>query len=107
MRGGYRREIFSSSSRAFIRSQILSEWATSVLGGYFDAEWQDATRELWREMDSGKCRFVTSETTVAEIEDAPLAVRSGFNAVNLLRGYPPIRIVAPLQLLHANDPEDL
>lgn len=26
---------------------------TSVLGGYFDEEWQAATRELWRQMEAG------------------------------------------------------
>jgi hypothetical protein len=28
---------------------------------------------------------------------------AGFNAVNLLRGYPSVRIVSPLELIHEND----
>jgi predicted nucleic acid-binding protein len=32
---------------------------------------------------------------------------SGFNAVNLLQGYPPVRIVAPTFLLHGNEEEEL
>ena len=30
---------------------------------------------------------------------------SGFNAVNLLQGYPPVRIVAPTFLIHGDDQE--
>lgn len=30
---------------------------------------------------------------------------SGFNAVNLLQGYPPVRIVAPTFLIHGYDQE--
>jgi len=33
---------------------------TSVVGGYFDDEWKDATRELWRQMEKGLFRFTTS-----------------------------------------------
>jgi len=28
---------------------------------------------------------------------------AGFNAVNLLQGYPAVRIVSPLELIHEND----
>ena len=27
---------------------------TSVIGGYFDDEWKDATQELWRQMEQGR-----------------------------------------------------
>ena len=27
---------------------------TSVIGGYFDDEWKDATQELWRQMEAGR-----------------------------------------------------
>jgi hypothetical protein len=32
---------------------------------------------------------------------------SGFNAVNLLQGYPPIRIVAPTSLIHGHEEKDI
>ncbi len=32
---------------------------------------------------------------------------AGFNAVNLLRGYPSIRIVNPLELIHGNEKEEI
>ncbi len=31
---------------------------------------------------------------------------SGFNAVNLLQGWPPVRIVSPLELIHENDEDE-
>lgn len=32
---------------------------------------------------------------------------TGFNAVNLLQGYPTLRIVSPLELIYANEDKDL
>lgn len=32
---------------------------------------------------------------------------SGFNAVNVLQGYPPVRIVAPTFLIHGYEEKDL
>ena len=40
---------------------------TSVIGGYFDAEWQEPTRELWRQMEMGLFGFVTSVITSHEL----------------------------------------
>ncbi len=51
---------------------------TSVLGGYFDDEWMEATRELWRPMEAGQWRFLSSDTTTKEIEGAPENVRDLF-----------------------------
>jgi predicted nucleic acid-binding protein len=48
---------------------------TSVIGGYFDDEFKDATRELWRQMEVGKFRFVTSLITADELAEAPTQVR--------------------------------
>ncbi|HEY5793108.1 MAG TPA: hypothetical protein VIS74_07405 [Chthoniobacterales bacterium] len=48
---------------------------TSVLGGYFDDEWQEPTQELWRQMEEGQWRFVCSDVTTEEIEGAPERVR--------------------------------
>jgi predicted nucleic acid-binding protein len=145
---------------------------TSAIGGYFDDEWKDATRELWRQMEAGQWRFVTSVVAVDELALAPEPVRglfwgsfatnqllemtreiqqlaqayvthgvvsekykddarhvaactvhgigllvswnfkhlvnvrreAGFNGVNLLKGYPSVRIVNPLELIY--EPED-
>ena len=48
---------------------------TSVIGGYFDNEWQTPTRELWKQMQTGKFRFVTSHVTMDEMINAPEHVR--------------------------------
>lgn len=142
---------------------------TSVIGGYFDAEFTAATRELWRQMERGRYRFYASSISVDEVSRAPDEVRTlmantfadsdsilsltseaaklaahymaakvvpvryaedadhvavavvhkmdlvvswnfkhlvnihrekGFNAVNRLQGYPPVRIVNPLELIY-------
>ena len=52
---------------------------TSVIGGYFDDEWKDATQELWRQMEQGRFRFLSSDVTTQEIEDAPGNVRDLFD----------------------------
>ena len=147
----------------------------SVIGGYFDDEWRDATRELWRQMEAGQYRFLTSAVTADELSTAPERVcdlfadtfpaeallgitaeserlaaaymerhilpprytddarhvavctvtqleylvswnfrhlvnverEKGFNAVNLLQGYRPIRIVNPLELIYGNQDQSL
>ena len=148
---------------------------TSVIGGHFDAEWRDATRELFRQAGAGLYRLVTSVVTAREILGAPPEVRehfaatfadpaqiheltdeaellaraylaagvvppkyaddarhvaiatvhglgvivswnfhhlanlrreAGFNAANLLQGYPQVRIVSPLELIHENDEDE-
>jgi predicted nucleic acid-binding protein len=48
---------------------------TSVLGGYFDDEFKEATQELWRQMEQGRFRFLTSLVTVDELTEAPERVR--------------------------------
>ena len=53
---------------------------TSVIGGYFDKEWMNATRELWRQMELGLYRFVTSTVTPDELILAPERVRALFAA---------------------------
>ena len=148
---------------------------TSVIGGYFDAEFQADTRALWRLKEAGLFRFVSSQLVIDELVKAPERVRelmrasfdvedvldvsvemeelaaaymaqkivpaafaddaqhvavcsvarldylvswnfkhlanvrreSGFNAVNLLQGYPPVRIVAPTFLIHGHEEKDL
>ena len=148
---------------------------TSVLGGYFDEEWKEATQELFRQMEMGLWKFVCSDVTRDEIQGAPEPVRelfantfppesllrpndemddlaavyvaqkvvppkygddalhvavctvsginllvswnfkhlvslqreSGFNAVNLVQGYPTIRIVSPMELIYGNQDQNL
>ena len=146
---------------------------TSVIGGYYDAEFMDDTRALWRLREAGRFRFVSSVIVDQEITGAPVRVRelmaktfttadmlpmttealelsghymaqkvvpvdytddarhvavcsvarldylvswnfkhlanvrreAGFNAVNVLQGYPPVHIVAPTFLIHGHDQE--
>src|SRR5712671_4587699 len=51
---------------------------TSVIGGYFDAEWMADTRELWTQAQAGKWHLLTSIVTERELEDAPENVRQLF-----------------------------
>ena len=148
---------------------------TSVIGGYYDAEFMADTRALWRLRDAGRFRFVWSELVIDEIAGAPERVRelmrtsfsaedvldvsvemeelaaaymaqkvvpagfaddaqhvavcsvarldylvswnfkhlanvrreSGFNAVNVLQGYPSVRIVAPTFLIHGHEEKEI
>ncbi|HCN30727.1 MAG TPA: PIN domain protein [Verrucomicrobiales bacterium] len=148
---------------------------TSVIGGYFDDEWKEATQEMFQRAELGMYQFVASVVTAREIMGAPPEVQAhfastftdeaqilelndeaetlasayltagvvtpkyaddarhiavatvhalplvvswnfkhlanikreaGFNAVNLLHGYPQIRILTPLQLLNDETDED-
>ena len=144
---------------------------TSVIGGYYDAEFRADTRALWRLREEGRFRFVSSVIVDQEITGAPGRVRelmaktfttadmlpmttealelaghymaqkvvpvdytddarhvavcsvarldylvswnfkhlanvrreAGFNAVNVLQGYPSVHIVAPTFLIHGHD----
>ncbi len=144
---------------------------TSVIGGYYDAEFMADTRALWQLKEAGRFRFISSQLVIDEVADAPERVRallqtsfavedvldingemedlaaaymaqkvvpagyaddaqhvavcsvarldylvswnfkhlanvrreSGFNAVNVLQGYPPVRIVAPTFLIHGHE----
>ncbi len=51
---------------------------TSVLGGYFDEEWQVPTRELWQQMKAGLWHFHTSIIAFDELTKAPSSVRELF-----------------------------
>ncbi len=48
---------------------------SSVLGGYYDDEFQEATRTLWRQMEQGRFRLIASVLLQQEIEGAPARVR--------------------------------
>lgn len=147
---------------------------TSVIGGYFDDEWREDTRELWAQRGNRLWRFISSGLVAQEIAGAPPDVRqlfkdtfdrskdllamtgeiedlaleylkvgvvpvkfkddavhvaactvhrvnhlvswnfkhlvnvrreAGFNAVNLLQGYPPVSIVNPKELIYGHTEE--
>jgi predicted nucleic acid-binding protein len=48
---------------------------TSVIGGYYDAEFMTDTRALWRLMERGAYRFYSSRVGMNEPRGAPLPVR--------------------------------
>ena len=147
-----------------------------MIGGYFDDEWREDTRELWAQRGNGLWRFISSGLVAQEVADAPPDVRqlfevtfdrskdllamtgeiedlaleylkagvvpvkfeddakhvatctvhrvrhlvswnfkhlvnvrraAGFNAVNLLQGYPPVSIVNPKELIYGNDDQEV
>ena len=43
----------------------------STLGGYFDSEFEEPTRLLWRMAEAEECRFVASVVTQEEVALAP------------------------------------
>ena len=53
---------------------------TSVIGGYFDAEFAEATRRLWQLAQRGFFTLRTSEVTATEIANAPGPIRRLFAA---------------------------
>jgi predicted nucleic acid-binding protein len=48
---------------------------TSVVGGYFDNEFKDATKELFKRFENNKITFVISDLLELELIDAPAKVR--------------------------------
>jgi len=48
---------------------------TSVVGGYFDEEFQDATHKLFNRLEKDEIKFVISELLELELIDAPQHVR--------------------------------
>jgi hypothetical protein len=66
---------------------------TSVVGGYFDDEWKDATQEMFRLADLGLYHFVASVVTANEIMGAPPEVQSHFAST----------FTDPAQLLELSD----
>jgi predicted nucleic acid-binding protein len=62
---------------------------TSVIGGYYDAEFMSDTRALWRLRERGTYRFYTSRVAMNELRGAPfrvrqLAARTFANATRIL-----------------------
>ena len=48
---------------------------TSVIGGYFDEEFKDATRELFKRFENNEITFVVSDLLNLELIGAPINVR--------------------------------
>ena len=48
---------------------------TSVIGGYFDTEYETESRQLWNEFKEGKKTIVVSDLVLLELEEAPERVR--------------------------------
>lgn len=51
---------------------------TSVYGGVFDEEFEDASRTFFDQVQAGRFRLITSTAVGAELEDAPPRVRVFF-----------------------------
>jgi hypothetical protein len=56
---------------------------TSIVGGYFDEEFKEATIQLFRQFENQEIKFVVSDLLDLELINAPERVR------NLLLKYPP------------------
>ena len=56
---------------------------TSVLGGYFDVEFQVPTRELFEIIKRGEYQVVISDITEGELLNAPENVRTLFNDLGI------------------------
>jgi predicted nucleic acid-binding protein len=63
----------------------------SILGGYFDSEFQEPTRRLWRMAEAGECRFVASVVTQEEAALAPADV-----VILFARTFPDDRVLLEL-----------
>ncbi len=56
-----------------LKSRIYTD--TSVIGGYFDEEFQEFSRKLFEEFITGKKILVLSDLTLKELEFAPTPVQ--------------------------------
>lgn len=78
---------------------------TSVVGGYFDPEFEPWSNGLVSDLRRGHFRAVLSDVTSAEIALAPAQVRDLytellrlFNSVNLEQGYKTLPIHSPREV---------
>ena len=56
---------------------------TSVLGGYFDSEFDQATKSFFDEVKKGEYKVVISNVTEGELLNAPERVRSLLNCLDI------------------------
>ena len=54
---------------------------TSVVGGYFDDEFEEWSKLLFKEIIKGKKKAIISDITLNELEDAPKHVRELLNEI--------------------------
>ncbi len=56
---------------------------TSVIGGYFDKEFESTTRELFEEVLQGEYKIVISSVTEGELEKAPERIKTLLNDLKI------------------------
>jgi len=56
---------------------------TSVIGGFFDKEFSDATRQLFKEINAGKYEIFISDLTLRELLKAPAKVKTLLHEMQL------------------------
>ena len=56
---------------------------TSVIGGYFDKEFESTSRELFEEVLQGEYKIVISSVTEGELEQAPEKVKTLLNDLKI------------------------
>ncbi|MBS3772128.1 MAG: type II toxin-antitoxin system VapC family toxin [Bacteroidales bacterium] len=56
---------------------------TSVIGGYFDKEFEESTKRLFEKVNTGEFKLVISDLTQSELLEAPEKVRNIFKDLNL------------------------
>ena len=52
---------------------------TSIVGGYFDKEFEDATKSLFSRLENGEIKFVVSDLLELELVDSPEHVKTLLN----------------------------
>jgi predicted nucleic acid-binding protein len=60
---------------------------TSVVGGYFDEEFKEATTALFQRLENGEIIFVVSDLLDLELINAPQKVRDCFTIIRLTNLY--------------------
>ena len=56
---------------------------TSVIGGYFDKEFEEFTKRLFEKVNTGEFKLMISDLTQSELLEAPEKVRNIFKDLNL------------------------
>src|ERR1700676_103004 len=83
---------------------------TSVLGGYFDAEFQADTRALWRLGAAGRFHFFVSQVVVDEIAVGPGHVRAlllaDFPSREIIAFHEEMKALAPAYMMQKVVPPD-
>lgn len=58
---------------------------TSVVGGFYDTEFEEATKEFFKKVEKGEITLVISELLEAELIRAPIQVRNHLDKYSLTR----------------------